>query len=924
MGAVKRLTRTSRAVKQAMDKLDSLKLADLTKDYSDCFTKVNYQVAVLSSGLFDSTIDPGHELWKEKEELANRILELESGKKTPAPAITVIKPEFDREFSMPKLNIPKFKGVLETWHGFWNRYKAAVHDNERLKDSVKMALLIDLVADPALVDYLTAANGGKDGRYQEVIKYLQARFDQPRELHHLYCRKLADIQPIKGTAADLSQAADTVFAAVEGIRRSGQETIDHQATSLVASILPKQLRQEWETRTEEDPLVPNIDQWITFIRKKASHAGKGNISTPAPASSRPAKDYKKEKASHNRSEGKVYVATSQPAPEAESYSSRSRTPSKKSAASSCKVQCTLCPLMHYVFQCSKFQDMSVQQRKTHVQSSSLCSNCLRPGHSLQDCQCSYRCRICKNQHNTLLHTDSAPTSGTVHTVTQSSQRPLSTEQRKEKLLMTSQVVLTGPTGKQMVVRALLDSGAEVSIISSKIMTTLHLKKQDEWMTLQGIESPESSTARPTAMVTVSSVHNREWSQSVKVTVLPKVSTELPKEHLQFIKDMPHLKDLSLADPYFHEPRRVDIILDVDVTDSVTLPEKIVGPPGTPSAWRTELGWGVVGRYFTSDLYQSPVASLHFTAQEAEDLRTDKLVERFWFMEELTKGPPILSQQETEVQQHFADTHYFSPPAGRYVVTLPKRQTTLQLGESRQTALSRYLRNEQALLKKGTWTQFQAVVQEYLTLGHAQLVTPEELCTPIQKSYFLPMHAVFKSSSTSTKIRVVFDASCKTSTDVSLNDVLEAGPTLHPNLDQILIRFRNYKVALSGDIAKMYREVNLSQPDRQLHRFLWREHPDQPIQAYCMNRVTFGVTSSPYVAVRTLQQTAADFSPPGSMASMHVYNSFYVDDLLAGAESVEEAIALYKELRELLLKGGFNLRKWRSSSAEVLQAIPSEL
>ena len=96
--------------------------------------------------------------------------------------------------------------------------------------------------------------------------------------------------------------------------------------------------------------------------------------------------------------------------------------------------------------------------------------------------------------------------------------------------MTSQVVLTGPTGKQMVVRALLDSGAEVSIISSKIMNSLQLIKQDEWMTLQGIESPENSTARPTAMVTVSAV-NSEWSQPVKVTVLPKVSTELPKEYL---------------------------------------------------------------------------------------------------------------------------------------------------------------------------------------------------------------------------------------------------------------------------------------------------------------------------------------------------------------------------------------------------------
>ena len=95
---------------------------------------------------------------------------------------------------------------------------------------------------------------------------------------------------------------------------------------------------------------------------------------------------------------------------------------------------------------------------------------------------------------------------------------------------------------------------------------------------------------------------------------------------------------------------------------------------------------------------------------------------------------------------------------------------------------------------------------------------------------------------------------------------------------------------------MYREVLLSEPDRQLHRFLWRPHPDQPVGDYCMNRVTFGVTSSPYVAVRTLQQTAADFSTPDSLASWHVHQSFYVDDLLAGADNIPDAIQLYKELR----------------------------
>ena len=288
------------------------------------------------------------------------------------------------------------------------------------------------------------------------------------------------------------------------------------------------------------------------------------------------------------------------------------------------------------------------------------------------------------------------------------------------------------------------------------------------------------------------------------------------------------------------------------------------------------------------------------------------------------GTPALSSQDLVVQKHYDDTHYFSIPAGRYVVSLPKRATTQQLGESMQTAKTRFLRNEQSILKKGTWSQFQSVVQEYLTLGHAQKTSPSELCTPVARTFYLPMHAVYKSSSSTTKLRVVFDGSCPTSTGTSLNDILATGPTLHPNLDHILIRFRKYRVAVSADISKMYREVILSEPDRQLHRFLWRAQTDQPLETYHMNRVTFGVRSSPYLAVRSLQQAAADFDSPGSAESYHIYNSFYVDDLLAGADDVQSAVALYQGLRNLLLKAGFDLKKWRSSSSEVLDSIPAEL
>ena len=228
-------------------------------------------------------------------------------------------------------------------------------------------------------------------------------------------------------------------------------------------------------------------------------------------------------------------------------------------------------------------------------------------------------------------------------------------------------------------------------------------------------------------------------------------------------------------------------------------------------------------------------------------------------------------------------------------------------------------NEKSILRRNIWKPFQNVVQEYMDLGHAELISADEP-TPAQ-SFYLPMHSVSKQTSTSTKLRVVFVGSASTSSGVSLNNSLHVGPTLHPTLGKILMTFRTYQVA---DISKMYREIELAEPDRDLHMFLWRPTPQDPIQDYRMNRVTFRVSASPYLAIRTLQQTAVDHGQDHPVASYHISHSFYVDDLLAGAETVDKALKLYASLRTVLSKGGFNLCKWRSSSPLVLDSIPTDL
>ena len=92
------------------------------------------------------------------------------------------------------------------------------------------------------------------------------------------------------------------------------------------------------------------------------------------------------------------------------------------------------------------------------------------------------------------------------------------------------------------------------------------------------------------------------------------------------------------------------------------------------------------------------------------------------------------------------------------------------------------------------------MNEYFEKEHAEQVSLDDLEKPSQDVFYLSSHAVKKESSTTTKIRAVFDASAKSSTGVSLNDTLLVGPTIHPPLLDVLLRFCLHHVALVADVS----------------------------------------------------------------------------------------------------------------------------
>ena len=135
------------------------------------------------------------------------------------------------------------------------------------------------------------------------------------------------------------------------------------------------------------------------------------------------------------------------------------------------------------------------------------------------------------------------------------------------------------------------------------------------------------------------------------------------------------------------------------------------------------------------------------------------------MEERNLHGMVLSPQEKSVMAHFRDSHRRTED-GRFVVPLPRRRDVKPLGESRSQAVRRFLSLERSLCAKGQFQDFSDVITEYFEMGPVPAIDLLKRCENV---FYLPMHAVVKHSSATTKVRAVFDASAKSSSGVSLND-----------------------------------------------------------------------------------------------------------------------------------------------------------
>ncbi|CAL1671850.1 unnamed protein product [Lasius platythorax] len=593
-------------------------------------------------------------------------------------------------------------------------------------------------------------------------------------------------------------------------------------------------------------------------------------------------------------------------------------------------KCSVCQGNHLFNYCTQFKELTVSQRREHVKKQGACFNCLKDKHSVSNCPSGFRCARCQGKHHTLLHLaesssamDSETTAKTQITDNSAATGSTSTDSsvnvnvavhalatKGAVLLSTAQVSCSNKQGDSLIVRALLDCGSEAIFVTERVARALRLPRGRVHVPVSGIQGASAGVASHSVELMIGSPRDSSMRHHLtSVLVLPKLTSALPS-HAVRRGEWPHLTGLELADPHFDRPASVEAVLGADVYGLLLREGLRRGPAGSSSAQATSLGWVLMGH--TSTTSPSPGISAFHAMVSYTDV--DRTLQRFWELEEVLTEP-ILRPEEQRCERLFATSHA-RDPHGRYIVRLPKRtDPVVPLKNNRKEALQQLVGLERRLMRNALLReQYNTFLDEYHRLGHMVSIQANEVHS--EDAYYLPHHAVFKKSGPVDKIRVVFNASHRTSSGYALNDLLLPGPKLQSELWIILTRWRLYPYAFTSDIVKMFRQILVSSEDTDLQRILWRADPAQEIQDYRLVTVVYGTASAPYLALRTLLQLADDEGLKYPLGANAIRNHSYVDDILTGGHTLEQALEVRRQLIAILAAGGFSLSKWAANTPQL--------
>ena len=856
---------------------------------------------------------------------------------------------------LPKLELPKFGGKVTDWNSFWDLYNSSIHSNPTIAKVNKFSYLQSLLEGQAARAIkgltLTGAN------YDAAIAILRDRFGKAQPTIAAHMDEILKIQACtSGKTSQLRYVYDKISVHVRGLASIGVSSKQYGSMliPIIMSKLPTEIRLEIARKSTGD--VWEIDELLESIKieLEAREVSEGVQSS-----------------SQVRKPGGLPYSPR--VPSTSSLTTQDRTGKH--------IQCVYCKEFHFSASCDRV--INPNDRKDILRRDNRCFICLGIGHRSTRCESKKSCRRCHGKHHQSIceatktsqyvppstndnkpkppsndcvppTTNETSDTRTVtvidgHKETTSAENlvavddpavlenlPNSTttttaKSRNKVLLQTAVTQAQRDNGSNSIpVRVLLDSGSQRSYITNSLKKRLGLVPiRTETLNLNTFG--EDHFKKRKCDVVQLDLKGSGGNRKITALCFPKLCS--PLTTTIDISLYPHLHDLQLSDLNILEGREsdssIDILLGADYYFDILTGEMVRGESG-PVAINSDFGWVVTGTTNETEscsrtsavnlLIEEPnycnSTPTEFAAR-GDDSELSNSLRRFWEIESMG------ITEKAETKEEFLKNIRYVEGESRYEVRLPWKAECLPKSNGYSMCLKRLHQLKSRLDKNKTLLeQYDQIFKEQEKSGIIAAVVK-----PGEPSHYLPHHGVLRQDKETTKLRVVFDGSAKSSSeDLSLNDCLEKGPNLVPHLFDTVVNFRGYPIGLVADVEKAFHQIQIAPEDRPMLKFLWFEDITQEtptLKEYEFRRLPFGLTPSPAILSSAISHHLSNYKEVEPDIVAMLLESMYVDDFAGGASNDDQALRVHCKSQELMSQGGFIFRKWHSNSAYVRDYIAAQ-
>lgn len=818
------------------------------------------------------------------------------------------------EVKLPRLELPKYSGELTEWQSFWDRFEALV-DQSELPDISKFSYLQSVLQGEArsVIQGLALSSAN----YKVACDLLKKRFGRPERIIFAHVQGLLNVSltpRAKGAnpCDSLWKLQDQLLCHVRSLEGLGIKGDQYGVvlTPVILSRLPQDIRLEWSR--ESSGHEADLEWLLKFLQTEIQRRERSETF----------KDLSMEKNTVRqdveRKRGDV---------ERKKVSSASAL---QTSAEEFPLQCAFCQKRHKSEKCWQILKLGIPDREEKVKQEGLCFKCLLKGHVSKVCRGKVKCTLCNGHHNVLFCRAGQPCVETNNSsgkqiVTKKSNDQVSVQSsetintgtvehvgisheqnvKRATVLQTAKIKVLTNGGDSVEATVMFDLGADTTYVSHDFVRRIKPKwVTSKYTSYSAFGNKKSQGSKERNVYDVNLIDTQGYYHSVLAVEVMSICPPLSRQRVpdDFLDPLSHLQ---LADDYGHDrDLTLDILIGVDnywrfvSADSVVKSEDLV-------AHKSKFGWILSGSCLKA--HEVSVSHQMLCINTAKHFNESDL-HKFWNLESIGIYPEKDRPPKDPVLDSFEETVQYVN--GRYEVALPwkNEDARLSLLDNEKCARKRLsVLNLKFEKNPDLKDEYDKVLKNYEESNIIVEVPLSEIESPYP-TYYMPHRPVIKDC-VSTKIRPVFDASAAGPNGISLNDCLESGPSLIPDLVGILLRFRRWNVALTADISKAFLQIGVQRSDQDVHRFLWQCGDIVRVMRFV--RVPFGNTSSPFLLNATLKHHLNFY--PDSVTVRELQENLYVDDWLSGADTVEEASKMLSKAQGILSDAGMTLSKWHTNS-----------